>query len=233
MSWKDLIFNEDKDTTTTNKKVESNKKKETVTTFPTAETTQKSDFGFGNSTPIKNQTSSGQVSQEYIDKFLNAYENAFNDMNQPGYDFFEFFQAVINGDVNNTQTFTMAFAMGKGMDKSISKEKLLTQSEYYTTELNNLYNKNCTDGTQKKQDIITQKATENQNLVSDLDSLKLQLEGIQVQIKDRESKLSQIENKYQPKIVDWDNKLMANDFAKNKIISSIEAVKQGINKNIK
>ena len=235
MSWKDALNPFTDTDITKDKKVESNKKKETVvTTFPTSdETSSKSDFGFGNSTPIKTQVPSGQVSQEYIDKFLDAYENAFNELNQSGYDFFEFFQSVINGDINNSQTFTMAFAMGKGMDKSITKEKLLSQSEFYTTELSKLYDKNCTDGTQKKQQIISQKDTENQNLISDLDSLKLQLEGIKVQIKDRENKLSQIENKYQPKIIDWDNKLLANDFAKNKIISSIEAVKQGINKNIK
>ena len=235
MSWKDALNPFTDTDITKDKKVESNKKKETVvTTFPTSdETSSKSDFGFGNSTPIKTQVPSGQVSQEYIDKFLDAYENAFNELNQSGYDFFEFFQSVINGDINNSQTFTMAFAMGKGMDKSITKEKLLSQSEFYTTELSKLYDKNSTDGTQKKQQIISQKDTENQNLISDLDSLKLQLEGIKVQIKDRENKLSQIENKYQPKIIDWDNKLLANDFAKNKIISSIEAVKQGINKNIK
>ena len=60
-----------------------------------------------------------------------------------------------------------------------------------------------------------------------------QFEAIQIQIKDKENKLSMIDNKYQPKISEYESKLLANDFAKNKIVSTIETVKQGINQNIK
>jgi hypothetical protein len=230
MAWKDLFINDENTSKDTTKKVDS--KKETVTKFPTAsvDNSQKSNFGF----PQANKTeSSGELSQEYATKFLDAYEKAFNDLNQTGYDFFEFFQSIIHGDMNNPQIYIMAFAMGKGMEKSITKESLLSQSDYYISELNKLYEKNVNDGNQKKQDLIKQKESETNNLTSELSSLKLQLEGIEVQIKDRESKLSSIDDKFQPKISDYDNKLTANDFAKNKVLSSIETVKQGINQNLK
>jgi hypothetical protein len=127
----------------------------------------------------------------------------------------------------------MAFGMGKAMDKNLTKEKLISQSDFYTSELMKLYNQNVAEGTQKKQDLINLKNNENQSLTDDLTSLKQQLETIQVQIQDRERKLSLIDSKYEPQIVERDNKLLANDFAKNKIISTIETVKQGINNNIK
>ena len=237
MAWKDLFVNKDEnETNNTTKKVEIKKETSSITKFPDSQSsqTQSTNFGFNQNAPVQQQSQSlGQVSSEMASKFLEAYENAFNEMNQPGYDFFEFFQALINGDINNPQSYTMAFAMGKGMDKTVSKEKLLTQSDYYINELTNLYNKNVNDGTQKKQDLVKQKETENQNLSSELSSLKQQLEGIQVQIQDRQNKLSLIDNKYQPKIAEYDSKLMANDFAKNKIISAIETVKQGIANNLK
>lgn len=227
MAWKDLFINdENKAKETPNKKVES--KKETITKFPVSDTPLINNFGFNQTNPTQNQPSN-QMAQEFLD----AYENAFNDLNQSGYDFFEFFQAIIHGDINNSQTYTMAFAMGKGMEKSITKEKLLSQSDYYINELNNLYSKNVSGGNQKKQDLINQKQNENQNLTAELSSLQQQLEGIEVQIKDKENKLSLIDSKYLPKIAEYDNKLMANDFAKSKILSSIEAVKQGINQNLK
>ena len=225
MSWKDAFLNP---TTKDTNKTTPVSKKDTNMKFP--EPSQSNDFGFGQS---NSNQQSGQVSQEYTSKFLDAFENAFSELNQNGYDFFEFFQSIIHSDINNPQSYTMAFAMGKGMDRTITKEKLLSQSEFYITELNKLSEKNINDGNKKKQDLINQKESENQNLTTELSSLKQQLEGIELQIKDRENKLSQIENKYQPKISEYDNKLMANDFAKNKIVSSIETVKQGINQNLK
>lgn len=227
MSFKSIFINGDEKETPN--KAGSVKAKETTTKFPTAtENTQSSNFGFNKTTPVQ----SGQVSEEFASKFFEAYEKAFEDLNQAGYDFFEFFQAIMNGDINNPQFYTMAFAMGKGMDKTITKEKLLSQSEFYINELNNLYNKNVNNGTQKKKELINQKESENQSLTSNLSSLKQQLQEIQGQIMDSEGKLSLIEGKYQPKISECDAKLSANEFAKNKIVSSIETVKQGISKNL-
>jgi hypothetical protein len=226
MSWKDYFINNDtkeKETPSTEKKVDS--KKET-TKFPGFEKTS-------NNFTQTNSSQSGQISDELASKFFDAYESAFDKMNQDGYDFFEFFQAVMHGDINNPQTYAMAFGMGKAMDKTLSKDKLLSQSEFYVSQLIELYNKNVSEGTNKKQDLINAKESENKNLNSELNSLKQQLEGLQVQIQDREKKLSLVDSKYEPQIAERDSKLMANDYAKNKIISTIETVKQGINQNLK
>ncbi len=233
-SWKSLFINNDdnKKEEVTTSKVDS--KKETNTKFP--EATQTSNFGFNqmNSNAVVMQPQVNlQISEELAGKFLEAYQTAFEKLNQDGYDFFEFFQAVIHADINNPQTYNMAFGMGKAMDKTASKEKLLSQSDYYISELNSLYQKNVSDGNQKKQDLINQKQTENQNLNEELFSLKQQFEAIQVQIQDKQNKLNLIDSKYQPKIAEYDNKLLANDYAKNKVLSTIETVKQGITQNLK
>ncbi len=66
---------------------------------------------------------------------------------------------------------------------------------------------------------------ENESLVGELSLLRQQLEAIQTQIADRENKLSVIDVKYAPMMVEVDSKLSANDMAKNKIVQSIEQVK--------
>ncbi len=230
MSWKDyFIANDEKekeDNKSSDKKSET--KQEVATKFPSVSNSQNENVSFSQSTQYPTS-----VSNDLASKFFDAYEKAFEKMNQDGYDFFEFFQTIMHGDINNPQTYAMAFGMGKAMDKNLTKEKLISQSDFYTSELMKLYNQNVAEGTQKKQDLINLKSNENQSLTADLASLKQQLETIQVQIQDRERKLSLIDSKYEPQIVERDNKLMANDFAKNKIISTIETVKQGINNNIK
>lgn len=234
-SWTSLFINNNdankKEEVTTNK-VET--KKETNTKFPETTSTPNYNFNQANTNAVVMQSQTNlQVSEELASKFLEAYQTAFEKLNQDGYDFFEFFQAVIHADINNPQTYNMAFGMGKAMDKTASKEKLLSQSDYYVSELNSLFQKNVSDGNQKKQDLINQKQTENQNLNEELFSLKQQFEAIQIQIQDKENKLNLIDSKYQPKIAEYDNKLLANEFAKNKILSTIETVKQGITQNLK
>jgi hypothetical protein len=127
----------------------------------------------------------------------------------------------------------MAFGMGSIMDKSLSKSKLIQDADFYVAEITKVYNDNVTKGNAKKQTLLVQKDSENKSLVSELENMEQQLEALKVQIDDRKRKLSDIDNKYSPDLTDFDNRLGANELAKNRIINSIEQVKQGINLNIK
>lgn len=225
-------------------KDERNKKvqpaKTTSTKFPSADSNEvfggfdepetKTKPKFKNSEPTQ---SSGQISNEHLTKFSDMYQKGFDSLNQNGYDFYEFFQAVVHGGVDNPQIYSMAMAMGAGMDKSINKDTLLSQADFYINEINKVYGKYVESGKTKKEEFLTQKETENSALVAEVANLKEQLEALQFQIKDRETKLSLIGNKFQPLLGDIESKLMANDFAKNKIITAIESVKNGIIKNLK
>jgi hypothetical protein len=215
-----------------------------VTKFPSStpqpeETSVFSSFGFPKSepavvTPTFTSTPSTQgVSEEQLAKALATYTNGFDSLNQPGYDFYEFYQAVIGAGVDNPQIYTMAFAMGSGMDKTINKSKLISQSDFYLNEINKVYNDFVVKGNSKRQEIVDQKNHENQSLMGELDLMKQQLEQLQIQIADRQNKLSVIDSKYGPMISEVDNKLTANNMAKDKIVNSIELVKQGINNNLK
>ena len=206
-----------------------------TTKFPTSDSSsQPSSFSFPTtqtSSPIPSYTPS--VSQEHLNNALEVYEKGFDSLNQPGYDFYEFFQAVMNAGADNPQIYQMAFMMGSGMDKTITKDKLVEQSNFYIAEINKVYNEYVSKGNAKKQETIDQKTNENQSLVGELDLMRQQMEALKTQIQDREMKLQAIDGKYGPKLQEIEGKLAANDMAKNKIIQSIEQVKNGIVINLK
>jgi len=204
-----------------------------TTKFPTAETSQPSSFSFP-TTPTPSQTYVPVgISQEHLNNALEVYEKGFDSLNQPGYDFYEFFQAVMNAGVDNPQIYQMAFMMGAGMDKTITKDKLVEQSNFYISEIAKVYDEYVAKGNAKKEETINLKTNENQSLVSELDLMRQQMEALKTQIQDRESKLQAIDGKYGPKLQEIEGKLAANDMAKNKVIQSIEQVKNGIIINLK
>ena len=215
--------------------------KQTTTKLPSSEpkteapsTSLFGSFGFGsNPTPAPTFPTNTAVSNEALAKALDMYENGFDSLNQPGYDFYEFYKAVMAGDVDNPAIYGMAFGMGTAMDRTITKAKLLQQSEFYIAEINKVYNDYVAKGNTKRQEVLNQKNHENESLVSELSLMKQQLEQLQIQIADRENKLSVIDSKYGPILSDVENKIVANDMAKEKIVGSIEQVKNGIINNLK
>jgi predicted nucleic acid-binding Zn-ribbon protein len=80
--------------------------------------------------------------------------------------------------------------------------------------------------------LLSTKENERSQLSSELDGLKMQMEAISNQIVSKQSSLSEIDNKYANELTEVDCKLMANDVAKDKILSSINAVKQGLTNNL-
>lgn len=210
-----------------------------ATKFPTSEvkpeptTSVFSSFGFGAKPEPTPSFQASSVSNEALGKALEVYENGFDSLNQPGYDFYEFYKAVMAGGVENPAIYAMAFGMGTAMDRTITKDKLLQQSDFYITEINKVYNDYVAKGTAKHQEVIAQKNHENESLVGELSLMRQQLEQLQVQIVDRENKLSVIDSKYSPILNEVESKISANDLAKQKIVGSIEQVKNGIINNLK
>lgn len=230
MGWKDLFIAGEENATNEPKQekpVETNQMK-----FPT---------NLGNAFPTFNAPAPptftppqvSQIPQEYLVKAMEVYKNGFDSLNQNGYDFYEFYQAITQGGVNNPQIYPMAFTMASAMDKSVTKDKLLQTADFYLGEINKVYNDYVAKGNGKKQDLITQKNNENQALVNELSLMEQQLEALRTQIQDRQNKLNAIGGKYEPMISDVDNKLSANETAKNQIVQSIEQVKTGIINNLK
>lgn len=171
--------------------------------------------------------------QPHLDKIVQLYESGFDGLNQSGYDFYEFYKAVVSGGVDNPQVYAMALSMGKAMDGNVSKESLLSQSQFYIDEIMKVHTSYVENGTSKKNQLLTTKENERSQLSTELDGLKMQMEAISNQIVSKQTSLSEIDNKYANDLLEVDCKLMANDVAKDKILTSINSVKKGLTNNLK
>lgn len=249
MSFKSLFIVDEE--TPDSKPIEKPKVKEQPIKFPTQEKVEQTSpsptpafgFGFGSgkaepapsfaSTTSFTSASSAEPTQEQIEIAFQLYEKGFESLNQPGYDFFEYFKAISAGGIDNAGLYPMAFAMGHSMDNSITKEKLLTQSEFYLGEINKVYEDFNSKGVAKRDSVAVRKSNENQNLLGELESIKEQIHLLELQQKDRETKLASIDTKYASELNEVEGKLGANRLAKDKIVTAIQAVKNGITNNIK
>lgn len=244
MSFKSIFIKTDE--SSENKPVEKSVKENTIK-FPTSETskplnvekpkkTNTFDFGFDTSSKpaptVFVPSTNISVTEEQIEKAYTIYQNGFDSLNQPGYDFYEYYKMVLAGGIENAPIYAMAFAMGKSTDATITKESLISKADFYLDEINKVYNNFASQGNNKKQEIIGQKTQENQLLLSEVESIKEQIESLKIQLSDREHKLSVIDTKYSTAINDVDTKLMANSIAKDKIVGNIETVKNGIINNV-
>jgi len=240
---KNLIFAQDENPsegTTTQAPVQTKPAPTQTNKFPDAAPADTNAFTFPTSAPTPISTpvqtsfaSQPNVSQEHLEKAIELYEKGFDSLNQDGFDFYEFFQSVSHGGMTNPQVYAMAFAMGTAMDKTITKEKLISQADFYVSEITKVYDENVAKGQGKRDALVKQKESENQTLANELTMFEQQLEALQIQIADRKTKLQAIDGKYQPQFDEFDSKLNANTIAKTKIVEAIEAVKSGININIK
>ena len=186
-------------------------------------------FGFGQNQPSSNV----QVNSEHLSKAVEIYQQGFESLNQSGYDFYEFYKAVMQAGVDNPQMYVMAFTMSSAMDKTISKNSLLQQADFYLSEIKKQHNDFVVKGSNRKQELVSQRDNENKALLDELELMKQQMEMLKSQIQDRQNKLNAIGSKYEPQIQEVDSKLVANDTAKSQLIGSIEQVKNGILNNLK
>lgn len=238
MGWKSLIFagadsSEKKET----KKEESSEVNQTISSnkFPSSVSTQNTFPNVStNTTSSVNSTITpdNPMCAPHLDKIMTMYETGFNSLNQAGYDFFEYFKSVLEGGVNNPQVYTMAFTMGKAMEPKLTKELLLSQSEFYITEITKVHNSYVDAGNVKRQEAITAKANEENLLRIELVDIESEIKRLNELKGTKEAELSKIDNKYQPQITEIECKLMANDMAKDNIVNSINKVVGGINNNI-
>ncbi len=227
MSFKSLFF------TDANEPAEKTTKTAEPAKFPTATPVTFPTSTAPTPTPVANiPLESNPSCAPHMTKIMEMYEKGFESLNKPGYDFFEYFKSVVSAGADNPAVYPMAFSMATAMDASVTKEALLNHSDFYVTEITKVYNDYVSKGNTKKQSILAEKDSENLSLSTDLQTLESQLTIIQNQITETKLKLTNINIKYEPQITEVDCKLMANNVAKDKIINSINKVRNGINTNI-
>jgi ABC-type phosphate transport system auxiliary subunit len=163
---------------------------------------------------------------------LGVYEKGFDSLNQDGYDFFELYKSVMAVGAENPQSYQMAFAMGKSIKGDLSKNNLLEKSQYYVQEIEKVHAKYAEIGNSKKNDLASQLNAERSNLTAEIKNLEAQLTAINAQLSKNKTALSEIDGKFSAPLSEMDEKINANNKAKDTILASIQKVINGINQNL-
>lgn len=168
----------------------------------------------------------------HMEKIMKLYEDGFASLNKPGVEFYEFFEAIVEAGMNDPAAYKMALKILSKNEKTMTKDSLIGQSQYYIDELTKVHAGYKTDGIKMKNELMGNKESEGNKLKIDIKTIQDQIESMKNQLTGKQAQLSQIDAKYQPKIGDLDCKMMANDEAKNRILGTINNVVNGIRTNL-
>ena len=225
-NWKSLFINDNsgKEDNSSNKNDSSNSLKE----FPTSV-----NAGKPKAFPTQAPTQTSSLNQKTLESVLEMYEKGFDSLNLPGYDFYEFFKSIMAIDPDNSQAYVMAYTMAQSMDNKLSKETLVSKSHFYVSEIGKVHNEYEIQGTQKKADIVSVQKNEKLSLTNEISELQNKIKTFQKDLDSKARLLGSIDSKYSSKIVEIEDKLTANNIAKDTILNTINKVVLGIKNYIK
>lgn len=216
-NWKSLFINESEDST---KKELS---KPSVT--PSTSQIQTNKFPEEKST----QTANDNFANPFVNEILGVYEKGFESLNLNDFDFFEMYKSVLAVGITNPQSYQMAFTMGKSIKPDLTKEFLLDKSKFYIEEINKVYTKYDSTGNLKKQDLNNLVLKEKETLSASITDLENKILQMQQELQDKKTLLANIDSKNEAELRELQLKIEANNFAKQKILDSINLVISGIN----
>lgn len=180
------------------------------------------------------------VNDPVVNEVLQVYEKGLDSINMPGYDFYEFYQAVTSIGVSNEQTYKMAYQMAKTLDKTITSQKLMNDAEFYISKINEVYSQYVTQGQQKLNSLQEQKSGEKIKLTGEIDQsamrvahLRSELQQLESEITQKRNVLAKIDEGFYPQEKSIREKLNANDLARKTSIDKLNMIKDGILKFIK
>ncbi len=179
------------------------------------------------------------ISEGILNQVLDVYEKGFDSLNQPGYDFYEFFKALHSVNDFSASAYKMAFQMGKSMNGTLDKNSLVSSADYYLNEINKVYENYRAQGESKKNEILKTQTNERDSISNEIAGIEIQINNLKNQIRhledtkrSKEGQLIPIDSKYQPELKLIEEKLLANNNAKEIISDKINTVKRGLLSNI-
>ena len=172
------------------------------------------------------------VSQNVLDTIVAMYESGFESLNQPGYDFYEYFKAIESVGSHEPAVYKMALTMAQTVDKKVNKELLLSKAEYYIEEIAKVHQLYLAQGTAKKEEIQSESKSKKAQLTNDIASLEKQIVEIKEQVARKKSELQSVDTSLIAEVSEIDQKITCNDIAKTKIEGAIVMVVNGIKNNL-
>lgn len=201
------------------------------------EATEKRGFPIGDSTSSNAQP---LHANPHVEEIIEVYEKGLESINMPGYDFYDFYNAIKAAGAQTESVYKIAFQMGKTMDANISSNKLVSDAEFYISKINEVYQNYSEQGRQKLDGLNSQLSAEKNKLAQEASRIESEIKKMKEQIQAQERKLNEtrndlakVEDKYKPQQGSIQQKLTANDQAMQISIQRLNSIKEGILKYLK
>jgi hypothetical protein len=226
-NWKSLFVNDEASKTADNitkeptkiTTIPENKFPTTETKFP--ETSVNAGTNFNNSGTNTNNP--------FLNEILEVYNKGFESLNQAGFDFFEMYKSVMAVGPTNPQSYQMAFTMGKTINADLTKPILLEKASFYVSEIEKVYAKYDATGNSKNKDLSNTITVQKNELTKNIVDLESQITKLQTDLETKKSELARIDHDNHEMFAQIQQKIEANNIAKQKILESINTVVTGIN----
>jgi len=172
------------------------------------------------------------VDNSVLGKVVEMYEAGFESLNQPGYDFYEFFKAIKAVGSNDASVYKMALTMATGVDSKVTKASLLKESEFYIKEIDKVHQQYQSKGSAKKSQIQDGLKFKKETLSNEISQLEKQILELQTNVSNKKNQLQSIDANLITDVAEIEQKIVANDLAKTKILEAITGVVEGIKNNL-
>jgi len=153
-------------------------------------------------------------------------------LNEQGVDFFEVWNAAAAMGKVEENTLKAAYTSLKFVDSSLSKDKLIATGTNYANKLKETIAKESEQKQAEKKKTEQDRTIEIANLNSEIKTITENIAKLQDDLQKKQLALGQINEKYEPKIKDIEQKINIGNAAVDEVVAEINTALHMINQSI-
>jgi len=153
-------------------------------------------------------------------------------LNEQGIDFFEVWNAAAEMGAVTADSIKAAYTSLKYVDKSLTKEKLLSSGKNYALKIQQVIDQDVAQKQKQKQAIQTSRVNERQDLEKEITQLETEINELQKKLTEKQTSLNNVDGKYDTQLKEIDQKISTGQIAVKEVAADIEKTLSIIEKNI-
>ncbi len=153
-------------------------------------------------------------------------------LNEQGVDFFEVWNAAAAMGKVEENTLKAAYTSLKFVDSSLSKDKLLATGTNYANKLKETIAKESEQKEAEKKRTEQDRTMEIANLNTEIKTITENIAKLQDDLQKKQLALGQVNEKYEPRIKDIEQKINIGNAAVDEVVTEINTALQMINQSI-
>ena len=174
---------------------------------------------------------SSELGNDVKDMKLKVYQ-LLEQINKPGVDFFEVWNAAVEMGGANGNNLKSAFTSLRFADKLLSKSRLIESGNGYVKDLQSVFETESKKRQQEKASIAAEKEQVRTGLTAEIESIQMQITELQKKMDIQQQKLLSLDENYNPRLHTIEQKINNGSDAVKSVLSEMQQVLQIINKEI-